>query len=247
MNCSGVSRALLGYFTSHRKNLFWMCDKCAELFENSHLRSITRHADEKSPLVSLANAIDNLQTEIKKISTKSTLTLQSPKPNPWPIVSEPLRANKRPRERTSAECQSGSKQLNQNVVSVAVSEKPANKFWLYLSRIRPDVTNEAISAMVKANLGLDIDPDVVRLVAKGTDTSNMSFVSFKVGLDPSLENTALDPSTWPEGIMFRQFEDYGSQKFRRISTANPSSTPVATATLVPHSPSLLSPQLAVTN
>lgn len=202
-----------------------MCDHCADLFDNSHLRTITKHADEKSPLTSLTDAINSLQTEIKKISTKPVLSLQSPKLNRWPTASESIRANKRPREfdsgvRTSSECQSGSKHLNPNVVSVPISTKPVDKFWLYFSRIKPDVTNEAIVEMVKANLGLDNNPDVVKLVAKGADTSNMSFISFKVGLDPALKNNALDPSTWPEGIMFRQFEDYSSQKFRRLSTAN---------------------------
>lgn len=231
MDCAGVSRALMGYFTSQRKNLYWMCDKCADLFDNSHLRAITRHADEKSPLVSLTDAINGLQTEIKKISSKPVPTMLSPKLNRWPMISEPIRAIKRPRT-DSSECQTGSKQHNQDVVSVPVSEKPANKFWLYLSRIRPDVTNEAISAMVKSNLGMDTDPEVVKLVAKGTDTSNMTFVSFKVGLDPAFKDNALDPSTWPEGIMFREFEDYSAQKFRK-----PSPVPPGPSTVTPNTSS----------
>lgn len=225
MNCCNVTRALMNYFSTHTKNLFWMCDKCADLFNNSHLRAVTRPADEKSPFTLLSDAIDGLKSELRKISSKPALTLQSPQYNRWPTVSGSIRANKRPRElepvvRSSSECLSGSKQLSSNVISVPVSEKPASKFWLYLSRIRPAVTNEEISAMVKANLDIDDDPDVVKLVARGTDTSNMSFVSFKVGLDPALKTKALDPATWPEGIMFRQFEDYGSQKFRRLSTVN---------------------------
>lgn len=116
MTCSGATRALMNYFTSHRKNLFWMCDKCAILFENSHLRAITRHADEQSPLTSLTDAINNLQTEIKKISAKP-VSVQSPRYNRWPIIGESTRNNKRPREmdsfeRSSSECQSGRKQLN---------------------------------------------------------------------------------------------------------------------------------------
>lgn len=211
-----------------------MCDKCAELFENSHLRSITNRADEKSPLASLTDAINSLQTEIKKITSKPASTLA---PNRWPVISE-TRATKRPRAydssaQSSSECQSGTKQRDQTVVSVPVSEKPASKFWLYLSRIKPDVSNEAICAMVKANMGLETDPEVVKLVAKGTDTSNMTFISFKVGLDPTLKSTALDPTTWPEGILFRQFDDYSTQKFRKPRFASPGlfpTTPVTPAT-----------------
>ncbi|XP_058456929.1 uncharacterized protein LOC131434281 [Malaya genurostris] len=219
--CSGVSRALLGYFTSHQKNLFWMCDECAKLFENSHLRSITKSADENSPLVSLTEAINGLQKEIKSLSkpTPSQLNLR------WPSI-EHRRPAKRPRgpDLDASECIAGSKRIVENVVSVPICEKPADKFWLYLSRIRPDVTNDEISAMVRANLELSQDPVVVKLVAKGSDISNMTFVSFKVGLDPALQSIALDPSTWPQGIYFRQFEEKSTQKFWK-PLASPSVTP----------------------
>lgn len=220
MTCANVSRALLGYFSAHRKNLFWMCDKCAELFENSHLRSITKVADEKSPLMSLTEAISNLHTEIKQLSHKPVPSIQSPSVKNWPYIG-PIRAAKRLRgpdmAQKATECQSGSKPLDQNIISVPVCAKPANKFWLYLSRIRPDVTNEEMSAMVRANLDTTQDPEVVKLVAKGTDISNMTFISFKIGLDPSLRTIALDPASWPEGIMFREFEDYSAQNFRKPS------------------------------
>lgn len=220
MTCANVSRALLGYFSPHRKNLFWMCDKCAELFGNSHLRAITKVADEKSPLVSLTEAISNLHTEIKQLSQKPVPCIQSPSIKNWPQIG-PIRAAKRLRGPDLAhkvtECQSGSKQLDSSVKSVPVCAKPVNKFWLYLSRIRPDVTNEEVLAMVRANLDTTQDPEVVKLVAKGTDTSSMTFVSFKVGLDPSLKTNALNPSTWPEGIMFREFEDNSAQNFRKPS------------------------------
>lgn len=200
-----------------------MCDDCADLFENSHLRSITKVADETSPLVSLTEAINNLQTEIKQLSSKPTPSILQPAVNRWPSF-EPVRAAKRFRgpdlAQKASECQSGSKQVGQNVVAVPISEKPANKFWLYLSRIRPDVTNEQMSAMIRANLEMTQDPEVVKLVAKGVDISNMTFISFKVGLDPALKTNALDPSTWPEGIMFREFEEYSSQKFRKPSVVN---------------------------
>lgn len=230
-----MSRALLNYFTTHRKNLFWMCDDCADLFENSHLRSITKVADEQSPLMSLTEAINNLQTEIKQLSSKPT-PAPSPAVKHWPLF-EPVRGVKRFRgpdlAQKASECQAGSKQVGQDVVAVPIIEKPANKFWLYLSRIRSDVTNEQISAMVRANLEMTQDPEVVKLVAKGADTSNMTFISFKVGLDPALQQSALDPSTWPEGVVFREFEEYSTQKFRKPSVVNltpPAVTPPEPAT-----------------
>lgn len=140
--CSGATRAMLSYFTTHKKNLFWMCDKCADLFENSHFRAISCQADETSPLASLTSAITELRTEM--------------------------------------------------------------------------------SAMVKANLNIDADPPIVKLVPKGRTIESLSFVSFKIGLDPSLQQIALDPETWPEGLLFREFEDYGAPKFRFPLTTTPS-------------------------
>ncbi|XP_055614893.1 uncharacterized protein LOC129761203 [Toxorhynchites rutilus septentrionalis] len=225
---TGVTRALMNYFTTHKRNLFWMCDDCADLFQNPHLRSITKVADEKSPLVSLTEAINNLQTEIKHLSSKPAPNLSSAVKR-WPTI-EPIRAAKRLRgpdlDYKVPECKSGSKQVGQNVTSVPVIEKPTTKFWIYLSRIRPDVSIQDVQKMVRANLELSHDPEVVKLVAKGVDTSNMTYISFKVGLDPTLRTTALDPSTWPEGIMFREFEEHTIQNFRKPSVIHLTPTSV---------------------
>ena len=91
------------------------------------------------------------------------------------------------------------------------------KFWLYLSRIRPDVSVDAVTSMVKANLEITTEPTAVKLVPRGIDTSTMNFVSFKIGIDPAVKSKALESSTWPEGLLFREFEDYGSIKFRNRS------------------------------
>lgn len=211
MPCAGVSRALLGYFATHKKNLFWMCAKCAELFENSHLRSIAICSQEPSPLASLSEAINDLRVEIKQLSSK---------PAPPPTQPAPLKPatrspqDERVRHTPNIAAQYGSKETSQKIVTDHNPAAGKDKFWLYLSRIRPDTTNDVISAIVKECLAITMDPEVVKLVPRGKDTSNFSFISFKIGLDPELKNTALDPSTWPEGILFREFEDYGSSNFR---------------------------------
>lgn len=223
MNCAGVSRALLGYFTSHRKNLYWMCDKCAELFENSHFRAITSSPNEPSPLASLTQAIAELRTEIKQLASKPKVSTPSPTIDGWPSLGL-ARPAKRPRllehnHRSDEMCMVGSKTPRQDVVSVP-TYSVSKKFWLYLSRIQPDVSDEAVLNMVKSNMNLTENPDVIRLVPKGKDVSSLTFISFKIGLDPTMQSLALDPTTWPEGIMFRRFEDYGIQKFRKPSSVN---------------------------
>lgn len=219
--CSGATRAMLTYFTTHKKNLFWMCDKCAELFENSHFRNISRKADEALPLDSLTSAITELRTEIKQMNSKSKSN--SPSTARWPTIDQRRGVKRFRTAETTESCQVGSKKPQDNVTSVPICmSEDVQRFWLYLSKIRPDVSVEAVRAMIKANLNIDTDPPIVKLVPKGKTIESLSFVSFKIGLDPSLQQKALDPETWPEGLLFREFEDYGAPKFRFTLTTTPS-------------------------
>lgn len=119
-----------------------------------------------------------------------------------------------------------------NIVAAA----PSPKFWLYLSRISRDVTPEQVRALVSNRLDTD-DVEVVRLVAKNRDLSTLSFVSFKVGLNNSVKGRAMSNSTWPKGILFREFQDNRStQNFwkpqltpNRTDVVNPSTNVFAPA------------------
>ncbi|XP_055527400.1 uncharacterized protein LOC129720017 [Wyeomyia smithii] len=228
--CAGVSRALLGYFTSHKKNLFWMCDNCAELFENSHFRMLSSNAGPLPQLNSLTNVICELRGEIKQLHTKPAAQFSPSLRNRWPAVDQ-HRPFKRPREsdaapRSSDNCTAGSKRTLDNFVVAPVTNNTEEKFWLYISRIRPDFSTESMSTIAKAYLETDNDPVVVKLVPKDRDISTLTFVSFKIGVDPSLKAKALDPETWPEGTLFREFEDYKAQKFRVPLKTKKSTTPL---------------------
>lgn len=65
--------------------------------------------------------------------------------------------------------------------------------------------------MVKTRLGTD-DVKVDKLVPRGKDTSNLTFVSFKIGIAHELKEKAMTSSTWPLGIRFREFENYSSNR-----------------------------------
>lgn len=93
------------------------------------------------------------------------------------------------------------------------------KFWLYLSGLHPLITAEDIQKITSRCLDLTTPADVVRLVPKEVDMTKLTFISFKVGLDPSLKELALDASTWPDGILFREFTDYS--KNQSGSNGNP--------------------------
>lgn len=96
-------------------------------------------------------------------------------------------------------------------------EAPPPKFWLYLSGLHPQVTADDVQKIASRCLKLAAPADVVRLVPRGADVTKLSFVSYKLGLDPSTKDRALDASTWPSGLLFREFIDMSKN---RISTTD---------------------------
>lgn len=97
--------------------------------------------------------------------------------------------------------------------SIGISTVPQAqpKFWLYLSRIAKEVTADQICALAKKRLGTE-DVHVVRLVAKGRDISTLTYVSFKIGVNMDLRIKALSTSTWPKGMLYREFCDNRSNQ-----------------------------------
>lgn len=84
-----------------------------------------------------------------------------------------------------------------------------DKFWVYLTKISPDVNERDVQQLVKECLLTD-DVETKILVPKGRPLSTLTFVSFKVGVGHDLKSKAMDPSTWPPEIEFREFVEYGS-------------------------------------
>lgn len=99
------------------------------------------------------------------------------------------------------------------------------KLWLYLSRIAKDVSTDQICAFAKKRLGSE-DIQVTRLVTKGRDISTLSFVSFKIGMDIALKPKALSSSSWPKGILYREFTDKSSENFWRPTLTTLSDDPL---------------------
>lgn len=91
--------------------------------------------------------------------------------------------------------------------SAAVEQRaPNDRFWLFFTRVKNYVTERQILEFVTDSLGTD-DAFVKKLVPAWKDTLSMPYVSFKVGVDVRLKETALLPSTWPAGLRFREFRE----------------------------------------
>ena len=86
------------------------------------------------------------------------------------------------------------------------------------SGLNPLASNNDIQKIVSRCLDVPDSVEVIRLVPKDKDVTTLSFVSFKVSLDPELKDRALNAASWPAGLLFREFIDQPKNSYRRLRT-----------------------------
>lgn len=229
--------------------LFWFCPSCTALMKDMRLRNTARAAYEVGQghaLNSHSDIMKNLKTEIMdelkaeirtnfaKLINSSTCTPKSSKRvgvDPRFTRSRRLFstvAKSIPNQQPPLLLGAGSTPSP----SLDIVTMPPNqpKFWLYLSRIARDVSVNQICALAKKRLGTD-DVQVIRLVGKGRDMSTLSFISFKIGMNMEMKSKALSTSTWPKGVVYREFTDNRTdENFWRPVPAAASDDPLSLST-----------------
>lgn len=115
----------------------------------------------------------------------------------------------------------GTAEQGSNAVNLVPA--PNRRMWLFISRLATDSTDEAVHSMVTDCLGSN-DVEVRRLVRDNIDVSTLSFLSFKVGVPADLKDKALDPRTWPRGLLFREFV-FRPRTYDAVSITIPSAPP----------------------
>lgn len=181
----------------------------------------------------LAEVVDKLGKKVDGLASTQagggqTNQLLTPSLRAWPKPGM-----KRPRveqyDSTSLSSDRGTRTIDLSDLSIgSIVPTPAPpKFWLYLSGFQPRISPDDVQKIVARCLDISTPCDVTRLVPKGRDVSNMSFVSFKIGLDPSLQQRALLASTWLDGLVFREFVDQSKNSHRLpINPVNNNQTPM---------------------
>lgn len=235
MICVKLDYSFREVLKAHVRNVFWMCDGCAEMFSSDHFRKLSSRCtsecmpDEVS-LKSLKDDIAGLKDIVKNITSQ----VDSKPINPvmttaWSATNRMTHLNPLPntpkRRREGDELKEkpsnirGTKTASELVKTVS---PPEELFWLYLSAFDPSTSNNEIVTLVKSSLMLtdDVEPKVVRLVPKDKDPTTLNFVTFKVGFKKSLKDLALSKETWPENVYFREFETRpkNQQQIIRVAT-----------------------------
>lgn len=69
----------------------------------------------------------------------------------------------------------------------------------------PETTAEELKTYISEKISND-QVECYRLVAKGRDTSELRFVTFKIGVLDSSKIAIMDASIWPSNVSVRPFE-----------------------------------------
>ncbi|XP_065086832.1 uncharacterized protein LOC135715327 [Ochlerotatus camptorhynchus] len=217
LKCSGIPTAISDELPKI-KQLYWMCKSCSKLMDDVRFRSSVRgayEAGQEHVLTAHSEIVENMKSSIlselkNEIRSNFTALINSSTltPTTRPSATKSIRS-RRLFQNTNQHAKDlmcgtgGSLSPSLGKLTASASDE---KFWLYISRLARDVTVDQVRQLAIKRMGTD-DVDVVRLVAKGKNVNTLTFISFKIGLNPDLKAKALSTSTWPKGILFREFKD----------------------------------------
>lgn len=185
-------------------------------------------------------ALEGVKEELKlntdrvtELSTKLTVPTANPLTPKWPSHERPLLGAKRRLPHTPIpkpelpKSSQGKKVYSVPTVPIVTKPSIEENCWIWLASFPPSVTEVDISAMVKDCLSCDDNETIETkaLVKKGVDISTLSSITFKVGVDKKYREAALNEDTWPAGVSFREFVDFGSKRYSDNSALGFAKTP----------------------
>lgn len=238
--CCGINlRACKDIFVQGK--VLFICLPCRSILSGRSIRAYVADLDSSkstntnslaSQLQQLSGMVEVLSKKVDNISSAPTqnncpaaspmFTVSNENRTPvWPRVSAKRRRDDYD-QTIRPTANKGTKAMNFEDLSVPfiTPAAPTPVFWLYLSGFQPKITDEDVKQIVSRCLDSNESMNVIRLVPKGKDVSNMTFVSFKIGLDPTLKAQALNAENWPNGLMFREFMDIPKNLTRRMYTTS---------------------------
>lgn len=225
-----ISQQCCGFNNRSNRELFtngkamFICPKCRTTLNGRSVCSYLKESigsQSSSPLdldelfsqvKKLTSLVESLSKQVENIVNERPPARPLSTPN-WPKTGvKRRRGNNGQAVQAPAERGTNTIDLTDLSVQFIVPPPPAPKFWLYLSGFQPLIKVEDVQKIVSRCMNVADPVDVVRLVAKDADVTKLSFVSFKIGLNPDCQELALDASTWPAGLLFREFEEQSNKR-----------------------------------
>ena len=194
--CADIPNELLA-FLRNRNDLTWSCKDC--MVEPVKLETKLCMNVLMSKISSMAEDIDALKAKASLKPSFSNIlrnNIETPKSTKRRADDKGEQSVKRPRMATPALIIG-----NGDVVDDLKPVAPMK--WLYVSRLHPQTSEEAVTNKLCGALTVDSNEfKCVKLVPRMEDPS---FISFKVGMTEELLQRSLAPEVWPPGIAVREF------------------------------------------
>ncbi|XP_055543157.1 uncharacterized protein LOC129728727 [Wyeomyia smithii] len=220
LKCVGLIRPHVD-FVNEQNNILWFCDHCIAQLEYIKQNPMKSTQDVVAVFSNaLRESLGELKTELQETKELTKTLVDKRQFNDsaavgrsrtaWPSIKRTRDTT--PKPRPDLKLVGGTKSIDLGSASVETVAKPTEKFWVYLSRIARHVTEDDISELVKQCLETTQPVDVRKLVRKDADVNQYAFISFKFGVEKDLKDKALDPSVWPKGIFFREFENLRAER-----------------------------------
>ncbi len=85
--------------------------------------------------------------------------------------------------------------------------------WIFVSRLNKSVTDDQVKNHVDGTLGIE-DAICVKITSSHLDDSSTNYASYKIGVPDLYFNTTMSSSSWPEGILIKEFRKRHQNKFQ---------------------------------
>lgn len=201
------------------ENLLWMCNCCLSLFRKQTNSTATTDSKNEGN-IKLESVVCDLQKDMEEIKKQisnfksSTCQIHSSEINTHDgyLTSTP-QADANDASHGIKLSSTWSSTINESYNSKLFTGKKVennypngrHKFWIFFTGVAKHVSCSEFSKMVSNCLKLDEPPEVIKLVPRWRNHQDLHHVSFKVGVDHKYKETAFLESTWPLGLLFREF------------------------------------------
>lgn len=210
--CVGLSEEDVLVLSSHSSNIIWLCGECLSRFrrarDNADKRDGLRSPDGGMNSSNAANkkSIEDEVNELKDTVAGIVHTLAKLLPSDSSVDS-PMHHSTPVSSFTLQDGNNACSSVVNNDEGLRQQCEDDDNFALLLSNIDTSVAECEIHRMVAQALGSQHpeEIDVVKLVSQWKKRRIMDYISFKVVLDKRWRSKAMDPSTWPKGVKFREF------------------------------------------
>lgn len=197
------------------KNVIWLCDDCLLTFRKQQLSPSNESAVQKGDGIKhekqIEQAVSQLQCEITTLK-QCFVDLQLSMNSGCQRTDNSANISMTSTSTPQVNCTYGRTSFNMNASSdllkgsnIEPTSRGNRKFWIYFTRVAKHVSIDAMREMVVNSLQTHEPPDVIKLVPRWGNHENLSYISFKVGVAWQHREKSILESTWPAGLLFREF------------------------------------------